>query len=174
MKKYKYLLLICLVFIITGCSFSVEVNKKSINNDIDTSNFIIIPDVSGMTEKDASSILELNGFEIGEIYLIASSNYEEGLVVKAEASNEDMVNLYVATNSDYEMEDFVGEDYLEVKTKLEYLGLDVLVKEKSYLTLYDDFTIVEQEPRVGTILSYGDKIILYIPKIEKLDLNESN
>ena len=68
MKKYRFLLLICLVFIITGCSFSVEVNKKSISNKDNTSE--IIPNIVGLTEEDATSILELNGFETGEVFLI--------------------------------------------------------------------------------------------------------
>ncbi len=174
MKKYKFLLLICLVFIITGCSFSVEVSKKNDNNKKNDTSFInVIPDVNGMTTEDASSILELNGFKIGDVYFIASSKYEEGLVVKTESNDEDVIDLFVATNSDYEVEDFVGKNYIEVKTKLEYLGLVVEVNEKSYLTLYDDLTIVEQEPSVGTVLNEGDKVILYIPKIEKLDLNGS-
>lgn len=175
MKKYKFLLLICLVFIITGCSFSVEVSKKNDNNKNNDTSFInVIPDVNGMTTEDASSILELNGFKIGDVYFIAGSKYEEGLVVKTESNDEDVIDLFVATNSDYEVEDFVGKNYIEVKTKLEYLGLVVEVNEKSYLTLYDDLTIVEQEPSVGTVLNEGDKVILYIPKIEKLDLDGSN
>lgn len=174
MKKYKFLLLVCLIFIITGCSFSVEISKKNDNNKNDDTSFINVPDVSGMTKEDASNILELNGFKIGNVYFIASSNYEEGLVVKTESDDEDVINLFVATNSSYEVEDFVGKNYIEVKTKLEYLGLVVEVNEKSYLTLYEDLTIVEQEPKVGTILNEGDKVILYIPKVEKLEIEESN
>ena len=172
MKKYRFLLLICLVFIITGCSFSVEVSKKSISNKDNTSE--IIPNIVGLTEKDATSILELNGFEIGEVFLINDDKYEDGLVVKSEpefgvvTKKGTVVNLYIASNSSYEVEDFTGKNYIEVKTKLEYLGVIVEVREKSYITLYEDLTIVEQEPSVGTKLNEGDKVILYIPKLEEL------
>lgn len=172
MKKYRFLLLICLVFIITGCSFSVEVSKKSISNKDNTSE--IIPNIVGLTEEDATSILELNGFEIGEVFLINNDKYEDGLVVKSEpefgvvTKKGTVVNLYIASNSSYEVEDFTGKNYIEVKTKLEYLGIIVEVKEKSYITLYEDLTIVEQEPSVGTKLNEGDKVILYIPKLEEL------
>lgn len=172
MKKYRFLLLICLVFIITGCSFSVEVSKKSISNKDNTSE--IIPNIVGLTEEDATSILELNGFEIGEVFLINDDKYEDGLVVKSEpefgvvTKKGTVVNLYIASNSSYEVEDFTGKNYIEVKTKLEYLGVIVEVREKSYITLYEDLTIVEQEPSVGTKLNEGDKVILYIPKLEEL------
>lgn len=172
MKKYRFLLLICLVFIITGCSFSVEVSKKSISNKDNTSE--IIPNIVGLTEEDATSILELNGFEIGEVFLINDDKYEDGLVVKSEpefgvvTKKGTVVNLYIASNSSYEVEDFTGKNYIEVKTKLEYLGIIVEVREKSYITLYEDLTIVEQEPSVGTKLNEGDKVILYIPKLEEL------
>lgn len=172
MKKYRFLLLICLVFIITGCSFSVEVSKKSISNKDNTSE--IIPNIVGLTEEDATSILELNGFEIGEVFLINNDKYEDGLVVKSEpefgvvTKKGTVVNLYIASNSSYEVEDFTGKNYIEVKTKLEYLGIIVEVREKSYITLYEDLTIVEQEPSVGTKLNEGDKVILYIPKLEEL------
>lgn len=172
MKKYRFLLLICLVFIITGCSFSVEVSKKSISNKDNTSE--IIPNIVGLTEEDATSILELNGFEIGEVFLINDDKYEDGLVVKSEpefgvvSKKGTVVNLYIASNSSYEVEDFTGKNYIEVKTKLEYLGVIVEVREKSYITLYEDLTIVEQEPSVGTKLNEGDKVILYIPKLEEL------
>ncbi|MBE6151085.1 MAG: PASTA domain-containing protein [Firmicutes bacterium] len=172
MKKYRFLLLICLVFIITGCSFSVEVSKKSISNKDNTSE--TIPNIVGLTEEDATSILELNGFEIGEVFLINNDKYEDGLVVKSEpefgvvTKKGTVVNLYIASNSSYEVEDFTGKNYIEVKTKLEYLGIIVEVREKSYITLYEDLTIVEQEPSVGTKLNEGDKVILYIPKLEEL------
>ena len=172
MKKYRFLLLICLDFIITGCSFSVEVSKKSISNKDNTSE--IIPNIVGLTEEDATSILELNGFEIGEVFLINDDKYEDGLVVKSEtefgvvSKKGTVVNLYIASNSSYEVEDFTGKNYIEVKTKLEYLGVIVEVREKSYITLYEDLTIVEQETSVGTKLNEGDKVILYIPKLEEL------
>ena len=172
MKKYRFLLLMCLVFIITGCSFSVEVSKKSISNKDNTSE--IIPNIVGLTEEDATNILELNGFEIGEVFLINDDKYEDGLVVKSEpefgvvTKKGTVVNLYIASNSSYELEDFTGKNYIEVKTKLEYLGVIVEVREKSYITLYEDLTIIEQEPSVGTKLNEGDKVILYIPKLEEL------
>lgn len=175
MKKYKLFLILGLIVLATGCSLSFEIDTANSNSklDEDASSFsLVVPDVSGMILEDAQSILKLNGFDVEEVLLVVNVDYEEGLVIKTEPAagkkvdEEAPIKLYVSSDSTYEVEDYTGKNCLEVKEQLEALNLVVEVKEKSYLTTYEEFTIVEQEPSVGTILSSGDKVILYIPKIE--------
>ena len=176
MKKYKLFLVLGLIFLIVGCSSDIgvtveEETKKEENADIrDETTLLMIPDVTGMTESDAKDILILNGIKLGEIKLIATNDYEEGLVVKTEPSSgrkvekDTVVDLYISTNHTYEVEDFVGQNFLLVKEKLESLGLIVEVREKEYEIQYDDGVIVEQNPSPGEIINKEDVIVLYVPK----------
>lgn len=163
--------------LVTGCSLSFEIDTTNNDSKLDeeTSSFsLVVPDVSGMTVEDARSILKLNGFDVEKVLLVVNVDYEEGLVIKTDpvagrsVEEGTTVKLYVSSDSTYEVEDYIGKNYSDVKEQLEALNLAVEVKEKDYLTKYEEFTIVEQEPNVGTILSSGDKVILYIPKVEVL------
>jgi len=178
MKKYKLFLILGLIFLVSGCSSLIGINieekdttKKEENNDIkDSPSLLVVPDVSGMTESDAKDILVLNGFKIGEIRLIATNDFEEGLVVKTEPSSgrkeekDTLIDIYVSTSHTYVVEDFVGQNYLLVKAKLESLGLIVEVKEKEYMVKYDADIVAEQEPSQGEIIDKGETITLYIAK----------
>lgn len=170
MKKYKLFLLLGLFVLLTGCSYSFEVKtNKTINKDEEASSiFLVVPDVSGMVEDDALEILEMNGFKIGKIILTKEYNYEDGLVIKTNPSSgskinkDDVVDIYVSSSTSFEVEDYVGRSYLEVKPFLEDLGIIVEVNESDSSIYEDEFIIVKQTPEVGTILEEGDVVTLYI------------
>ena len=159
--KFKVLFLLGFVVLLTGCSFNFGTNKLSM---------LRIPDVSGMSLEDAVSILELNGFDYNKVELIVDDSYEDGLVVKTspstgeEIKEDSFITLYVSSNYVYEVEDFIGKNYLIVKEQLEELGLIVELIETTDSIAYEEDTIIGQEPEVGTFLNYGDKVILYIQK----------
>ena len=129
MKKYKLFLLLGLFVLLTGCSYSFEIETD--NKDDDTSSiFLVVPDVSGMDEDDAINILEMNGFSIGEVVLTKDYKYEDDLVIKTEP--------------------------------VEGIGIIVDVKERDSSVYEDEFTIVDQEPKVGSVIESGDTVVLYI------------
>ena len=68
------------------------------------------------------------------------------------------------------MEDLTGKNYREVKTELEIrYSLKVTVEEKEVEEKkdkkYDKEEIVGQSVKKGEVLTTGDEIILYIPKV---------
>ena len=167
MKKYKLFLLLSLFVLLTGCSYSFEIETDN-KDDVTSSIFLVVPDVSGMNEDDAINILEMNGFSIGEVVLTKDYKYEDDLVIKTEPvsgtkiNKDDVVNVYVSSSTSYEVEDYIGKSYLEVKPFLEGIGIIVDVKERDSSVYEDEFTIVDQEPKVGSVIESGDTVVLYI------------
>ena len=137
---------------------------------------IKVPDVSGLSVEDAEEILLQEGFTVNAVTeKVASEEYDEGEVVKTEPEagrsikkgNE--ITIYESTGSEvYIIEDYVGKNYIEIKTLLENVhGLDVTIEKKS-VTITDDTdeqAIIEQSLEVGTEVRKGDEITLYIPDI---------
>lgn len=62
-----------------------------------------------------------------------------------------------------------GRNYKEEKGKLEVYGLEVIIEQRTVSddTDYDSEEIIGQSVDPGTELKKGDKITLYIPKIEE-------
>ena len=77
-------------------------------------------------------------------------------------NKDDVVNVYVSSSTCYEVEDYIGKSYLEVKPFLEGIGIIVDVKERDSSVYEDEFTIVDQEPKVGSVIESGDTVVLYI------------
>lgn len=137
---------------------------------------IKVPDVSGLSVEDAEEILLQEGFTVNVVTeKVASEEYDEGEVVKTEPEagrsikkgNE--ITIYESTGSEvYIIEDYVGKNYIEIKTLLENVhGLDVTIEKKS-VTITDDTdeqAIIEQSLEVGTEVRKGDEITLYIPDV---------
>ena len=137
---------------------------------------IKVPDVSGLSVEDAEEILLQEGFTVNAVTeKVASEEYDEGEVVKTEPEagrsikkgNE--ITIYESTGSEvYIIEDYVGKNYIEIKTLLENVhGLDVTIEKKS-VTITDDTdeqAIIEQSLEVETEVRKGDEITLYIPDV---------
>ncbi len=136
---------------------------------------ITVPDVSGMSQKKAIKTLQDAGFTISDdTKEIASDEIEEGDVVKTNpAANTKKregkeVILYISTGSNQiEVEDYTGENYDEIKGKLEALGIYVTREKKD---VDDSKNLVEtqiigQSVEPGEKLSPKETIILYTPNI---------
>ena len=66
------------------------------------------------------------------------------------------------------MENFIGENYIEIQAILENVHkLKVTIEKKDVddVTKYDEQEIVDQDKPEGTKLAEGDEVILYIPDI---------
>src|SRR5574344_2479518 len=135
---------------------------------------VIVPDVANKTVDEAISILTKNGLKIAaENKKIASDTVKEGSVVKTDPSKGrtvkkgSTITLYESSGSGtYEMEDFTGQNYIEVKAILEKVNKLFVVIEKQDVTdtsKYTENAIIKQDPAKGTKLKAGDTVTLYIP-----------
>ena len=135
-----------------------------------------IPDVKGLTIAEAETKLREAGFVVAlEIEYVSSEDVEKGLVVKTSPSIGRVVKegqeiiLYESTGSEvYEIENYVGKNYIEVKTILENnYGLNVVIEKMDPEDdkEYGEQEIIKQDLEVGTKVSRGTNITLYIPDI---------
>ena len=76
---------------------------------------------------------------------------------------------YLALLKWFELEDYTGDNYIEVQTILEtQYGLDVTVEKRDVDASdreYDEQEIIGQSLAAGSEVKKGDSIILYIPNI---------
>lgn len=135
-----------------------------------------IPDVSGMSVVDAETVLKDADLEVAtETIGMVSGEYSAGLVVKTDpiagrsVKPGTVITIYESLGEEkYTVEDFTGQNYLTVQTRLEEVyGLEVTVKKQTVTDAegLDDQVIIAQEPEVGTELKKGDRVTLYIPDI---------
>jgi serine/threonine-protein kinase len=135
-----------------------------------------VPDVSGLNVIDAEELLLQKGFTIAdETEKVASDEYDAGEVVKtsprkgSSRKKGTKITLYESIGSEtYVIEDYVGQNYIEVQTTLEKVHkLKVRIENKS-VEITEDMdpqAILEQSIPVGSEVKPGDEIILYIPEI---------
>ncbi len=137
---------------------------------------IKVPDVSGLSVNDAEEVLLQEGFTVNAVVeQIESEVYDAGKVVKTEPKagrsikKGKEITIYESIGKEvYEIEDYIGKNYIEIQTLLkEVHGLDVKVEKKSVeITEETDAQgIIEQSLKPGTIVSRGDAITLYIPDV---------
>ncbi len=136
---------------------------------------IEIPDVQGMTVKQAESTLEDKGFEVlGKKKKEASDEVEEGKVIGTDPEiGESLkegseISLIVSSGSEkIEIEDYTGKDFEKVKQELEEAGIRVLsdYKDVSKDENVKENTILSQDVEAGVKLGEGDTITFEIPNI---------
>jgi len=137
---------------------------------------IVIPNVSGMTVLKAEETLRDEGFEVAIVTeKISDEKYSAGLVVKTSPSigskrkKGTTITIYESLGSTvYEVEDYTGKNYIEIKTILTTkYELDVRIEKIDVLDgkEYDKQEVIKQDLEVGTKVSKGSKITLYIPNI---------
>ena len=175
LKKQNKLLII-LAFIFTGLVVGITALIVFIPL-ITGGRQIEVPDVTDMTVSDAIDTLQDAGFVVSdEQREVASSDIEEGRVVRtspavgSKRKDGTTVTLYVSIgDTQIEIEDYTGESYLEVKGRLETLGLFVLIErqdvEETEANEYEDGLIIDQSIEPGEKVSAGTNITLYIPNV---------
>ncbi|MBQ8472214.1 MAG: Stk1 family PASTA domain-containing Ser/Thr kinase [Bacilli bacterium] len=137
---------------------------------------VVIPNVSGMTIQKAEETLKEKGFEVKiEIEQISDEDIDAGLVVKTspaigrKVKKGTPITLYESLGDTiYEIENYVGRNYIEVKTILtSQYNLNVVIEkmEPEDDKEYDKQEIIKQSLEVGEKVSKGSKIILYIPNV---------
>lgn len=175
LKKQNKLLII-LAFIFTGLVVGITALIVFIPL-ITGGKQVPVPDVTGMTVSEAIDALQDAGFVVSdEQREVSSADVEEGRVVRtspaegSERKEGTTVTLYVSIgDTQVEIEDYTGQSYLEVKGRLEALGLFVLIErqdvEENDETQYEDGVIIDQSIEAGERVSAGTNITLYIPNV---------
>lgn len=134
-----------------------------------------IPDVTDMTVAQAEEVLEDKGFKVKDKTKKENSDeIEEGKVIETdpeigrEVKEGTTITLTVSKGSEkIEIEDYTGQNYYEVKAKLEAAGLEVVTDEEDIADTEDaeENVILRQDVEAGTKLAKGDIITLTIPNI---------
>ncbi|MEG0994992.1 MAG: Stk1 family PASTA domain-containing Ser/Thr kinase [Bacilli bacterium] len=136
-----------------------------------------VPNVVGLTVQKAEEKLKKVGFEVRlETERIESENIAEGKVVKTNPAigrsikKGSFITIYESIGIDsFEMGDYIGKNYIEIKAilenvhklivKIEKKDVDTEVKE------YGEQEIVGQSVEKGKKVIAGDKVTLFIPNI---------
>lgn len=135
---------------------------------------VIVPDVSKMSVSEAEKLLVKNKLvPDAEIREVTHDKIKEGKIVKTDPAigrivkEKSKVILYKSSGKGiYEMEDFTGQNYIEVKTILEKIhNLFVIIEEVDISTLesYEEGNIIKHEPEAKEEVVAGDIVTLYIP-----------
>jgi len=138
---------------------------------------VTIPDVSNKTVAEAVKELEKIGLVVeaktNEQY---SDKVEEGKIIKTnpqigmKVKEGTSVTITISLGLEgFLSENYVGKNYIEVKTMLETKGIEVVLEEQEY-TEKDEIkedTVLKQDIEAGIELKKGDKVTLTIPKLIK-------
>ena len=163
---------ILVLFVVIALIFAFVVMGKKVED-------VKVPDVANMTVEDAIEELEKYGFK----YTTKeenSSEVEEGYVIstspKAGSTRKEgtVITIIESIGGEYyTVEDLTGKNYVEIKAKLELMGINVLVEKKD-VDNPDDYKgkenqIIDQTPKYNKDeelkLEKGDTMTLYIPNI---------
>ena len=164
--------IVLVLFVVIAAIFAFVVMSKKVED-------VKVPDVTNMTVEEAIEELEKHGFK----YTTKeenSSEVEEGHVIstspKAGSTRKKgtVVTIVESIGGEYyTVEDLTGKNYVEIKAKLELMGINVLVEKKD-VDNPDDYKgkenqIIDQTPKYNKDeelkLEKGDTMTLYIPNI---------
>ena len=139
-----------------------------------------VPNVVGLTTEKAIKMIKEKGLE----YTTKSeerATVEEGKVIRTEPkagstrTKKSTITIVESSGKEYVvLEDYTGQNYYEIKGKLEAKGIKVEMKTKSVenASEYKDKkdNIISQEPAFNkdeeTKLYANDSVILYIPEVD--------
>lgn len=172
-KQNKTLIIILSIF--TGLVLLLTVGLVILLNDDNKE--AVIPDVANRTIEVATKMLNDAGFGVASEYkYIASEVVKEGDVVKTSpeiGSNNKLpkdVILYVSTGeSAYIMENFIGENYLVAKGKIEAqceCNVEIVTQTVDESKKPKEDEVIKTEPAEGEKSKLGSPIKIYVPKVE--------
>ena len=139
-----------------------------------------VPNVVGLTTEEAIKKIKEKGLEY-TTKSEESTTVEEGKVIRTEPkagstrTKKSTITIVESSGKEYVvLEDYTGQNYYEIKGKLEAKGIKVEMKTKSvenaseYKAKKDN--IISQEPAFNkdeeTKLYANDSVILYIPEVD--------
>ena len=172
-KQNKLLIVLASIFTVLVVAITTVV---VLIPTLTTNKEIVVPDVAGFTVDEAIKALQDAGFTVAsDQQKVASEEIELGKVVRTsplagtERTEGTEVTLWVSEgDTKITLEDYRNANYLEVKGKLEALGVQVLVEKKETTDEnVEENTVIDQTPDAGEKVSAGDYVTLYIPNVDK-------
>jgi len=145
-NKRKIILIITGVFLALILLLSIAMCSTS-------SKEVAVPDLQGLTEEEARRHLEKLELAVGEIFQIESAKVAKGKVVKTDPQAEvnvkegRKIDLYISKGAEkIELEDYVGQDFEQVKEELRFKGykLKLITKTEQSSEEYDAGLIISQ------------------------------
>lgn len=134
-----------------------------------------VPDVSGMSVSKAEKALEDEGFEVAlKTKKETSDTVKSGKVIETDPEagrtikTGTKITLIVSKGSKkMVIEDYTGQNYYEVKGKLEAFGIKVSTENQDTADNGDvkENVVLSQDIKAGEKLAKGDEITLVIPKL---------
>ena len=139
-----------------------------------------VPNVVGLTTEKAIKMIKEKGLEY-TTKSEESATGEEGKVIRTEPkagstrTKKSTITIVESSGKEYVvLEDYTGQNYYEIKGKLEAKGIKVEMKTKSVenASEYKDKkdNIISQEPAFNkdeeTKLYANDSVVLYIPEVD--------
>ncbi len=135
---------------------------------------VLIPEVSSMEVEDARNRLSSLGFAVEVVE--EENALEKGKIIRTDplAGNSikkgNKVTIYISSGKKmYTMEDFKGQDYIDVVDYLRKQGITQVEIEEKVLETDEEFetdrAVIDQEPKAGTEISEDDKVTLYRMKV---------
>lgn len=139
---------------------------------------VTIPDVSDLTVEEATAKLKKMKLSVSaKTEEEPSDKIEKGKVIetnpKIGKTVKEGTEIILTVSKGVEqitIEDYTGQNYIKVQTKLELLGLKVTVEEKDSSTKVASSelqNVLEQSVKAGEKLDKGSSITLYIPSSKK-------
>ena len=171
-KRKRWWLLLIPLLLLLGLFFLLQQPKQV---DVPT-------ELVGMGYDDAVALLEENSLVLGEKVEESNDDVEEGLVFQTKPDSGatihegTAVDLYVSLGEElFEMIDYEGEDYEEVRAKLTELGFTVESELEASETVEEDH-IIAQDIKAGEEVSTNDTTITFTvstgrPVISLIDLS---
>lgn len=136
---------------------------------------ITVPEVANKSVGEVIDELQELGFEVADSTVdISDENVPAGKVVKtnppsgAKRTKGTTVTIYVSIGDlKYDILDYTGKNYYEVKGTLEAYGILVYTERKEVENpeKYEDSTIIGQSVEAGSKLGSKDSITLYLPNV---------
>lgn len=134
-----------------------------------------VPDVSNLTTVAAEQKLEKLGLKVSSNDEIKPSDVvKEGNVISTKPESgrsikkgQTIILIVSSGTQKVTLEDYTNGNFYTIEALLKASGI-VVNKEKKDVTDatgLKEYTILEQKPAVGTVLSSGDSITLYVPNI---------
>ncbi len=171
-KDNKILIILAAIF--TGLVLTVTV-IAGILLLFNNSKEVEVPDVSGLTVKEAIKKLQDADLKVNDVQKeVSSDKVPEGKIVKTspeagtKKTKDSEVTLYVSLgDTKLTVEDYTGRNASEVTGELKAHGIYAKVEKQEVddTKNYNDMEIIGQDVEPGSKLSDGDTITLYIPDV---------
>lgn len=144
------------------------------NRDLIFGKEVKVPDVTGMTQKDAFTTLTEKDLKMRVLKQVTSDKYDAGRIISQEPQSGETVKtgreIEVVVSKGGEMAEvprLIGKDLGVATSLLEDAGLEVGDVERTYDEEETANTVLEQEPSGGKEVKSGSKVNLVVSKGKK-------